>query len=409
MKMTTKERIGKNLPVATLAPLFVLATGTMVFAQATGNRPPAGAQITNPSAVDLTGVFTAPAAQTYKLPNGRTMTAAEIRAALDAQIAAKLKGSFVSARRSPSAKVDPAKLAQESAGIFAEMKAATQSSNVPAPPNGTTGRAPTNTPLPGAVGSTIVQQQAQAKLTSVQPCSERSPYIASFKGTITPGGAIGLTGVCFGNEGLVRIFSANPGPNANLLLELHPAWTDTALAVTIPPDITGQIDQPVQVEIVRGDGKKSADLNKVFIAARDPEIEVPANLVVSVQCGNPAGSNPAGCGNRQAVHYSGVQDTAPDLVGTDVWKVQLAKGWQLTTLSTYNDYGVQTPIPESGFEVGPPEAATFQYNWGSAVVTVPCSVLGIPGLCVSQQYALAKYSIMVNAIGPRGVSMYPSK
>ena len=86
---------------------------------------------------------------------------------------------------------------------------------------------------------------------------------------------------------------------------------------------------PAVQQIVRADGKKSADLNKVFIAAKDPEIEVPADLVISVQCGNPAG-----CSNRQAVHQNDIQDNPPLLWGTDIWKVQLAKGWQLTTLST---------------------------------------------------------------------------
>jgi len=404
--MATKENDAgvKNLPSPVVAALFFLATVTTVFAQATGNQLPAGAQIANPSAVDLRGLFSAPATQTYKLPNGRTMTAAQIRAALDAQIAAKLKGPFASARRTPSAKVDPAKLAQESASIFAEIKATTQSSNPPAPPNGAmTGRAPTNNALPSSVGTTTIQQQAQSKLaTSPQPCSDRSPYVGSFKGTITPGGTIGLTGVCFGSEGVVRIFSANPGPHASVQLALHPAWTDTALGLVIPPDITGQIDQPVIVEIVRSDGKKSADLNKVFIAVKDPEVEVPADLIVSLQCGNPK----SGCGNRQAVHVNELQDNPPTISGTDVWQVQLAKGWQLTTLSTYNEYGDPTPIPESGFEIGPPEAATFQYNWKGQTAEVLYNTLGLQ---YDKAASLAKYSIMVKAIGPRGVSMYPSK
>src|SRR5262249_21783334 len=159
----------------------------------------------------------------------------------------------------------------------------------------------------------------------------------------------------------------------------------------IPPDITGQIDQPVQVEIVRGDGKKSADLNKVFIAAKDPEIEVPANFIALVQCGNPGYFGNPGCGNRQALHTSDLVDNdfPPRLAGTDTWKVQLPKGWQLTTLSTYNEWGGQT---ESGFEVGPPESATFQFNWQSDGVNIQTNNIF---WYTEKYYQLAKYSIMI--------------
>jgi hypothetical protein len=352
---------------ALMAGLFTVMSSSTALAQATQPAKPTVAP-------DLTGLFTAPPTKVYKLSEGRTMTAAQIRAALDAQIAGKLKGPFLSARRTLSVKViDPSQLARESAEIMAETKAAArqsansppaahpvgapagrapelhQESGRPVPPAGAptaraselsqesarpvppagapAGRAPTNNLPPGPSGATTtIGGDASAKAgTPQQPCAERSPYVATFKGTITPGGVIGLTGQCFGTSGEIRIL----GTNSNFLIKLQPAWTDTAIAATIPADITGQIDQAVEVEIVRADGKKSADLNKVFIAAKDPEIEVPADLVISVQCGNPAG-----CSNRQAVHQNDIQDNPPLLWGTDIWKVQLAKGWQLTTLST---------------------------------------------------------------------------
>ena len=402
---------------ALVAGLLALMPAATALAQATtppaaiGGQRPLAAQRANPAvAPDVTDLFTAPPTKVYKLSDGQTMTAAQIRAALDAQIAPKLKGPFVSARRTGVEVVDPSKLARESAAIIAETKAAaSQSPNGPAatPPGGgpTAGRAPINTappgvlPAPGVPGATTtIEQGAQAKVvTSQVPCADRSPYVATFKGTITPGGVIGLTGQCFGTSGEIRI----SGTNSNFFRKLVPLWTDTALAATIPPDITGQIDQPVQVEVVRADGKKSADLHKVFIAAKDPEIEVPADLIVSIQCGYSAG-----CGNRQAVHQTNIQDDPPTLSGTDIWKVQLAKGWQLTTLSSYNEWGDPSPIPKSGFELGPPEAATFQYNWKSQPVLVEYNALGV---LWNKTYSLAKYSIMVKAIGPRGVSMYPPK
>ena len=408
-----------NVPVirvALVAGLFALMHSSAAFAQATtspatiGGQRPVAAQPASPTAApDLTELFTAPPTKVYKLSEGRSMTAAQIRAALDALIAGKLKGPFLSARQALSGKVvDKSQLARETAEIIAETKSAAQQStkaaNIAPPVRAPAGMAPTNNAPPsnappGAPGAQrTIEQEAQTKIVPSQvSCADRTPYVGSFKGTITPGGTIGITGICFGTaQGQIRI----TGTNSNFFINLQiVAWTDTALAVTIPADISGQIDQPVEVEIVRADGKKSPDLNKVFIAAKEPEIEVHADLITSVQCGNPAG-----CGNRQAVHQNGIQDNPPPLSGIDIWKVQLSKGWQLTTLSTYNEYGQS--ISETGFEVGPPEGATFQYNWKSDTVLVGYNTLGVQ---YNKSYQLAKYSITVKAIGPRGVSMYPPK
>jgi hypothetical protein len=73
-------------------------------------------------------------------------------------------------------------------------------------------------------------------------------------------------------------------------------------------------------------------------------------------------------------------------------------------VENYNEYA--ETISESGFEVGPPETATFQYDWKSDTVPVEYNTLGLQYV---KTYQLAKYSIMVKAIGPRGVPMSPPK
>jgi hypothetical protein len=125
---------------ALMAGLFTVMSSSTALAQATQPAKPTVAP-------DLTGLFTAPPTKVYKLSEGRTMTAAQIRAALDAQIAGKLKGPFLSARRTLSVKViDPSQLARESAEIMAETKAAArQSANSPPaayPVGAPAGRAP---------------------------------------------------------------------------------------------------------------------------------------------------------------------------------------------------------------------------------------------------------------------------
>jgi hypothetical protein len=201
---------------ALMAGLFTVMSSSTALAQATQPAKPTVAP-------DLTGLFTAPPTKVYKLSEGRTMTAAQIRAALDAQIAGKLKGPFLSARRTLSVKViDPSQLARESAEIMAETKAAArqsansppaahpvgapagrapelhQESGRPVPPAGAptaraselsqesarpvppagapAGRAPTNNPPPGPSGATTtIGGDASAKAgTPQQPCAERS-------------------------------------------------------------------------------------------------------------------------------------------------------------------------------------------------------------------------------------------
>jgi hypothetical protein len=256
---------------------------------------------------------------------------------------------------------------------------------------------PNPPPLP-PVSNQLGDIGQAAAFTEKRPCSETDPYVASVTGTLTPGSAIGLKGVCFGNSGEVRVL----GKDTNLLIVLQVAvWTDTVLAASVPADLSGVIDQAVDVELVRADGRKSRDIHRIFIAAKDPEIELPTDVIVSTACG-PDGQ----CGNRQAVHRTDVvSGTSDSFSGNDSWQIQLAKGWQITTLTTYNQ--VAGNLTESGFDTGPPEAASFSYAFTSTQIDVPHGFeIFLTG---DDSYQLAKYSVMVKAVGPRGVPMRPQK
>ena len=76
----------------------------------------------------------------------------------------------------------------------------------------------------------------------------------------------------------------------------------------------------------------------------------------------------------------------------------LPKGWQLTTLQTYNEVGT---IAESGFELGPPEAATITYKYTSTAVAQPHG-FNFPNIG-NDTYACAMYSMAIKAIGPVGI------
>jgi hypothetical protein len=260
------------------------------------------------------------------------------------------------------------------------------------------------TALQQAVGSSgshpkVTQTSAVADLN--KPCSQRAPYIAEMKGTLTPGGMITFEGECLGTtQGEVRLYGDFPNGFARLQVQL---WADVGVAATVPADLNGVLDQSGRLEVVRADTQVSNDRKANFTATRVTQ-QVPVQLVQLITCTD----YPNDCADQSASHISldGDDGASGQRTGGDSWKVAVGNGWALQNLSVTDQIGSTT---STGFDQGPSTSAQFNIAWVGGVLSSTTTHYAFWDLVGSTETTyLASYAFTVTAVGPAGVSPDPS-
>jgi hypothetical protein len=263
----------------------------------------------------------------------------------------------------------------------------------------------------GTSGTVLTDRSATGALQA-GPCSSSPPGLASLTGAAQPGGILILKGRCFGSaQGQVRMYGAFPGRYVSLKIDM---WADVGVAATVPPDLSGVLDQTARLQIVRADGSASNEEKMAFIARRE-SLQVPTSLVQLVRCSSGQDcTGQVGLDGRTAVsafHVYTDDSEGPAFSsgvpgGNDTWQVRVGNGWALNTLELGNAFG---SFQVSGFDQGPPDSAAFKIDW----LTTPWSVTTRPEcdfcfLTETSTLSMAVYTLNITASGPAGVSPDPS-
>jgi len=289
----------------------------------------------------------------------------------------------------------PGVLASERQSLIAEINSA---SIAPASPSRGAGQPP-----PSA--RNVLGGQSPQMLANI-PCSQQAPFIGEVKGSVTPGGAVGVKGLCFGDSGgVLRLYGAFPGGYLTLPTL---AWSDKEVAGQVP-DISGVLDQAVTVRLMRSDNRESNDARTVFHPTL-VAIIVPVQLIQLTRCGGVDASEclvaPSPGGNHIFLNTP-----PPQPNDYDSWSVTLAKGWDVTELdwdevNVTAVTGLDDPLPpeqlraEIHWTIGQPVRIHSDGNCMSGPFMVSCST--------GDLLWSATYDIQIRALGPVGVSPYPS-
>lgn len=253
----------------------------------------------------------------------------------------------------------------------------------------------------GSAGSHPKVTQTSAAADLSKPCSQRVPYIAEMKGTLTPGGMITFEGECLGTtQGEVRLYGDFPNGFARLQVQL---WADGGVAATVPADLSGVLDQSGRIEVVRADTQVSNDRKANFTATRVTQ-QVPAALVQLITCTDYSND----CVDQSASHLSqdGDDGASGQRAGSDGWKVAVGNGWSLQNLSVTDQIGSTT---STGFDQGPSTSAQFNIAWVGGVLSSTTTHYAFWDLVGSTETTyLASYAFTITAVGPAGVSPDPS-
>jgi len=252
----------------------------------------------------------------------------------------------------------------------------------------------------GRTGRTTALASAPAGPS--KPCDQRPPFMGELKGSLTPGGIVAFDGSCFGSaQGEVRMYGDFPHGYISLPVQM---WADGGTAATVPADLVGVLDQPAHIAVVRrSDGQQSNLRTLAFVAGRQT-LQIPPNLVQLVACTD----FPNDCAASAASHYSNSGDDGSVGLrfGTDTWRVTVGNGWALQSLDTAYSFG---SITAAGFDQGPPNTATFNFQWVGdtlSATTTHATFFDLVG--ETQTQYLAAYSFSITAVGPAGVSPDPA-
>lgn len=123
------------------------------------------------------------------------------------------------------------------------------------------------------------------KLCQLVNCTTETPTIRSVSGNCTPGGLLSIDGRDLGMEvGIVTMTGPTFGP-VNLR---RVAWiSGLAIYGDVPEDLTGVVDQIVQIQVETSDHRVSNRFPILFKAAREMQL-VPSSQVRVIRCADPA-------------------------------------------------------------------------------------------------------------------------
>jgi hypothetical protein len=190
------------------------------------------------------------------------------------------------------------------------------------------------------------------------------PEVVSAPGSVKPGSVLFIKGKHFGASAGRVLLKGLPGGDRQLGFDptfLFP-WMNDAIAVVVPGDISGIVDQPARVQVVTQTGKASNDWPVQFHAT----VDVAAFTgVVLVHCAKDATENRCEV-DSWFFEGSHQEDTfyEEDALGCDKWKASVKLPWTLHHLDWGN---ASSPGNGSVGNPGQPAAGstswTFQFCW----------------------------------------------
>jgi hypothetical protein len=236
-------------------------------------------------------------------------------------------------------------------------------------------------------------------LTPIQ-CSVQSPVMpipsalnpsidGCFPGTET-GGFVVCWGSHFGaNKGSGRILMKGlPGGDVNLSAQPNLKWGDTSFFAQVPPDIGGFKKQNVRIQLVNGSGRSSNEFTVEIKPALDVQPVVGTLFTSSSSDSDCFCLVSAGTGGFGAVHAGALFGDN----GTDTWKgAPLANGWVYHSMHLDVQSGFfEFPLFGGGSDpdLGDVSSVSIGVKWA-----------------YDNGFVSSSYSIIVFAIGPRGVPM----